>query len=270
MAIRLRFSPRTLATLGAFCGLTSSAALAQVVPQPDGIVPVRYSEGVVHGFLELRSDSGVRLAHGELIQVPRDSTIESLLRFFFRDGSRFEETVEFTQHRQLRLKSYRLVQRGPAFPFDLDARLNAGGKYEVTWTSHDDGKTDHAEGAVDAPADLANGLPLIVAKNLRAGDTITVHLVAFTPKPMLIGLRIGYAGKDSVMVGAHAEALAHWALKPELGTVKGFFAKLLGKLPPDTELWIDTEQAPTVVRVRGPLYTGPVWRIDLSGAAWVR
>lgn len=250
--------------------LASSAALAQVVPPPDGIVPVRYSEGVLHGFLELRSDSGLMLAHGELVQVPRDSTIESVLRFFFRDGSRFEETVEFTQHRQFRLKSYRLVQRGPAFPFDLDARLSAGGQYDVTWTSHDDGKTDHAEGAVDAPADLANGMPLIVAKNLRAGDTTTVHLVAFTPKPMLIGLRIGYVGKDSILVGSHAETLAHWELKPELGAVKGFFAKLLGKLPPNTEVWIDTEQAPTVVRVRGPLYTGPVWRIDLSGATWVR
>jgi hypothetical protein len=236
--------------------------------QEPGLQPVRFSEGVVHGFLELHSEGDTLLAHGELIQVPGDSTIESTTRFFFRDGSRFEETVEFTQHQTFRLKHYHLVQRGPAFGFDLDASLNADGSYSLSSQSHDKDTPEQDRGGIEAKTSLGNGMPLVVAKNLKAGDSATVALVAFTPKPQLIALRVRYSGKDSIMVGGHSEAVLHWTLTPDVGGLKGFFAKLLGKLPEPTQVWVAAEGAPIIVRVIGPLYLGPIWRIDLSGVRW--
>ena len=60
-------------------------------------VAVRFLEGAVHGFLMLRTVNGVLLAHGDLLQLNRDGTVESRMIFRFKDGSVFDETVVFTQ-----------------------------------------------------------------------------------------------------------------------------------------------------------------------------
>jgi hypothetical protein len=43
-------------------------------------VPVRFAEGTLHGFLELRNTADSLLAHGDLLQVPRDTAIEKPAR----------------------------------------------------------------------------------------------------------------------------------------------------------------------------------------------
>jgi hypothetical protein len=48
------------------------------------------------------------------------------------------------------------------------------------------------------------------------------------------------------------------------------FGKLLGKIPPDSHVWIVTQEAPMFVRFEGPLYAGPIWRIDLASPRWPR
>jgi len=108
----------------------------------------------------------------------------------------------------------------------------------------------------------------VAAMNLRLGDTVTIHLVAFTPKPRLIGLRIAFAGTDTVMLGTHAEPTAHFVLSPQLGGLTTFFAKLLGKLPPDSDVWIVMDQVPAFIRFEGPMYLGPVWRLSLTTPTW--
>ena len=55
-------------------------------------------------------------------------------------------------------------------------------------------------------------------------------IVAFTPKPRLIGLHIAFASLDTVMLGRQVEPTARFVLKPKLGALIGFFAKLLGKI----------------------------------------
>jgi hypothetical protein len=234
----------------------------------EGPVPVRFSEGTVHGFLELRTDDDSLLAHGDLLQIPGDSGLESRMVFHLADGSLFDETTHFTQHQVFRLSYYRLIQTGPAFAVDLDAQLWADGRYEVKTTDHKDGKRDSYEGRLELPEDVSNGMPVILAKNLKPGDSATVHLVAFTPTPRLIGLQIGFAGTDSVRLGPRGEAVAHFVLKPQLGALTKFFAKLLGKLPPDSHLWIVTDRVPAFIRFRGPLYSGPVWRLSLTTPTW--
>ena len=256
------------------CAAGLSAVPAAPLRAQDGTHPgrvgvaVRYSEGTVHGFLELRTDQDRLLAHGDLLQVPGDSTIKSRMVFRFADTSVFEETTIFTQHQVFRMESYHLVERGPAFGADLDATLSRDGRYVVTSTSHKDGRVQRFAGQLDLPSDVYNGLPVVIAKNLRVGDTANVHLVAFTPKPRLIGLQIAFAGTDTVMLGAHPELTAHFVLKPQLGVLIAFFAKLLGKMPPDSHVWIVMDQVPTFVRFEGPMYSGPVWHLSLATPTW--
>ncbi len=255
----------------ALCGwalLLPAALHAQSQAPVRGPVTVRYSEGTVRGFLELRDDRDSLLAYGDVVQVPGDSAIESRLVLRFLDQSVFEETTTFTQHQVFRMVSYQLRQTGPRFPADLEATLRADGQYAVTSTSHSDQKAQRYTGRLELPADVANGLPGILARNLRIGDTADVHIVAFTPKPRLVGLRIAYSGVDSVRVGGGVHPVARFRVKAQLGALTAFFARLLGRLPPDSHIWMLLTDAPAFIRFEGPMYFGPVWRLSPVTPAW--
>lgn len=260
----------------AWLSLVSLAAVTAVMAQqrarrvePAGI-PVRFTEGSVHGFLELRTADGAVLAPGDLTQVVRDQWIESRMVFHFPDSSVFEETVAFSQHRVFAMQTYHQVQRGPAFANDIDATLSRSGAYVVKSKSHRDGKEQRYTGSLVLPPDVYNGMIITIAKNLSASDTETVHIVAFTPRPRLIGLQFAPSGSERLLFGQHAETAVNFALKPRLGALLGLFARLVGKRPPDTHTWIVFEDAPAFVRYEGPMYSGPVWRIDMATPRWPR
>jgi hypothetical protein len=236
----------------------------------DAGVVVRYAEGTQHGFLELRTAAGALLAHGDLLQVPRDREMESRLVFHFPDASVFEETVRFTQRDVFTLQNYHLVQRGPAFENDLEVTLARSGRYVVKTKSHKDGDEKQYTGTLDLPPDIYNGMIITIAKNLVPRVSRTVHVVAFTPKPILIGLEIVPTNSQRLLIGEHAETAVHFKLKPKLGTALKLFANLAGKAPPDSDIWIISDEVPAFVRFEGPLYSGPVWRIDLTSPSWPR
>ena len=230
-------------------------------------VPVRYPEGTVHGFLELRTAAGALLAHGDLLQIVKDGAIES--RMFFRfPTSVFEETVTFTQRGVFTMQHYHLVQSGTAFADDLDVTLERSGAYIVKTLSHRDGKAKTFTGTLELPSDIYNGMVITVAKNLPAGAGKTVHIVAFTPEPRIIALELAPSGTDHVLNGTHKETVSHIVLKPKLGVFLKFFATLKGIAPPDSHVWIVTDLVPAFVRYQGPLFTGPVWRINLTSPTW--
>ena len=231
-------------------------------------IPVRYSEGMVHGFLKLETADGKLLAHGDLLQVPKDRGIESRMVFHFADSSVFEEKVTFTQHGVFSMQDYHLVQRGPAFERDLDVTLLQSGQYTVKTRSHKDGETDQSTGVLTLPPDVYNGMVITIAKNMVPRDTQTVHIVAFTPKPRLIGLELAPTGTGRVMLGGHSEKAVHYKLKPRLGTFVKVMASILGKAPPDSDAWIVTDDVPAFVRFEGPMYMGPVWRLSLASPTW--
>jgi hypothetical protein len=162
------------------------------------------------------------------------------------------------------LQSYHLIQRGAAFTADLDAVLSADGAYHVASSSHKGGKTKIYEGTLTMPSDVSNGLPIVLLKNLGAHDSQTVHLVAFTPAPRMIQLKLTPVSDRAIGNGKQGESAMEFDLKPIVGGLAGFFGKLLGKIPPDSHVWIVTQGAPMFVRFEGPLYMGPVWRIDLA------
>ncbi len=255
----------TLALLAVFSTGMAQQRERRVEP---AAVPVRYAEGTVHGFLELRTATGVILAHGDLLQVARDREIESRMVFHFPDTSVFEEAVTFTQHDVFTMQHYHLVQSGPAFADDLEVALARSGQYVVRTKSHKDGGEKQFTGKLDLPPDVYNGMVITIAKNLSTRDTQTVHIVAFTPEPRLIGLEIAPSNSQRVLLGQHAETAVHFKLKPKLGALLKIFATLLGKAPPDSDAWIVTDDVPAFVRFEGPLYSGPVWRLDLTSPSW--
>ena len=246
--------------------------MALVWPSPLAADPVavRFVEGVLHGFLMLRTVNGVLLAHGDLFQVNRSGKVESRMIFRFKDGSVFDEMVVFTQQRVFTMQSYRLVHRGPVFAEDTEISLErASGKYRVKTKARKDGQEKALDGTLDLPPDVYNGMVLTVVKNLAKGPNEIVHIVAFTPTPRLIKLELAPMGEHKVLVGELAKTASHYVLKPQLGTWLKLFATLLGRMPPDYHAWVLTDEVPAFVRFEGPLYTGgPIWRIEVTSPRW--
>src|SRR5258708_7553514 len=83
-------------------------------------VTVRFTEGLVRGFLSLRTLDGTRVADGDLIQRAQGDRVTTRLVFRFKDGSLRDETSVFSQRGTFRLISSHLVQKGPSFPQPLE------------------------------------------------------------------------------------------------------------------------------------------------------
>src|SRR5579859_3468605 len=86
---RVRFGSLTL--LIVFVALLKSGIL------PADQIPVRYTEGLTHGFLALRTLAGSTIAYGDMFEVARGGRVTLRLVFHFRDGSLHDETAVFSQ-----------------------------------------------------------------------------------------------------------------------------------------------------------------------------
>ena len=256
-------------TLGA---LLACAALLRPAMLPAEPVAVKNAEGLVHGFLVLRSTDGKILASGDLIQVARGDRVTTRLVFHFKDGSLHDETAVFSQRGRFRLLSDRLVQKGPAFERPMEMTIDtASGQVNVRYTEKDGKEKTEAE-HLDLPADLANGLVTTLLKNIRPSAAPTVvSLVAATPKPRLVKLSITAGGADSFTIAGESRKATHFVVKVDIGGLTGVFASLLGKQPPDSHVWILQGEAPAFVKSEAPLFLGgPPWRIELTSPVWPR
>jgi hypothetical protein len=246
--------------------LAASLFIAALVsPAAGGPVAVRYQEGVTHGFLTLRSTAGELLADGDLLQVVRGERVESRLVFRFRDGSVYDETAVYSQNKVFTLLSYRLQQRGPSFPDEMQISLERErdrGRYQVTSRRAGD-EAETVSGETELPPDAYNGMMTMLLKNLPKGAGETVHVLAFTPKPTLVKLEMTPLEAEPVPAGERRVPATHYVLKPKLGLLRGAAAALLGKTPADYHCWIIPAELPAFVGIDGPLYTGgPIWRIE--------
>ncbi|MEO8190047.1 MAG: hypothetical protein ABI682_06870 [Acidobacteriota bacterium] len=230
-------------------------------------VSVRHAEGLVHGFLVLRSLDGTILAHGDLIQMSHGSRVSSRLVFHFKDGSVQDETAVFSQSGRFRLLTDHLVQRGPSFPHPQEVSIDAV-QGRVTVKHRDN---DGAEKIIDErmalPDDLANGLVLTLAKNIAPdAAATTVSMVLATPKPRLVKLVLTRAGDDRFSVaGGGSYKVTRFTAHIDIGGLAGLAAKLLGKQPPDASVWILEGEAPGFVKSENVFFQdGPVWRIELA------
>ena len=250
---------KRIAVLGAV------AVVAALSPLRAAPVPVRFAEGVTHGFLVLRDLDGAQLAQGDLLQVAHGDDIEKRMVFRFKDGSVFDERVTFTEKGTYALKTYHLSQTGPSFTADTEISMSsATGAYRVTTTDHKGGGEKTLEGTLELPADVYNGMILTVVKDLPVGKSETIHFVAFTPEPRIIELDLAPDGALNVAVGDLTKSAVHYVMKPRLGVWLRLIATILGRVPPDLHAWILTDDVPAFVAFEGSFTTpGPVWRIEL-------
>ena len=250
--------------------LLASAALwlpGRALGEP---VKVRHTEGLVHGFLALRTLDGALLASGDLIQTARSGRVASRLIFRFKDGSRHEETTVFSQDGTFALINHHLVQQGPSFPRPLDMRIDVAKRKVTVRYSDDDGEQQMESENLESPSSLANGLILTLLKNVSPGAApLTVPMVAATPKPRVVDLEITASGEETFSTPGATRKAMHYVVKVEIGGLAGLLAPLVGKQPPDSHVWILGGDAPAFVKSEQPLYAeGPVWRIELASPVW--
>ena len=253
-------------------GVLIGAALLRPGTTSSEPVAVRYMEGLVHGFLALRSPDGKPLASGDLIQLARGDRVTSRLVFRFTDGSTHDETAVFSQRGHFRLLSDRLVQKGPAFERAIDMTIDRQSGQVAVRYKDDDGKEKTEVEHLELPPDLANGMIITLLKNVR-GPAVpkSVSFVAATPKPRLVKLGITVAGAEPFSIAGSPRRATHYVLKVDIGGVSGLLAPLLGKQPPDSHVWILEGEAPAFVRSEASLYMGgPLWRTDLISPVWPR
>jgi len=180
LTLRHRFSVVTLAGI----------ALMWAAPSAEPVL-VRHVEGLLHGFLSLRSAEGTLLANGDLIQGARGNTVTSRLVFHFKDGSLSDETAVFSQRGHFSLIGDHVVQQGPAFGQPIDMTIDRAAGHVVVRYKNDQGEEKVEDEQMQFPADLANGMLITLLKNVRR-DALppNVSLVAASPKPRLVKLTI--------------------------------------------------------------------------------
>src|SRR2546430_17127040 len=103
-------------------------------------VPVRHMEGLMHGFLALRTLDGKRLADGEMTQIAEGDRVTSRLIFRFKDGSVYDDTTIFSQRGAFQLLSDHLVQRGPSFKQPMEASVEPSSRQVTVRYKDKDGE----------------------------------------------------------------------------------------------------------------------------------
>ena len=244
--------------------------IAALVYSPAEAAPiaVRFSEGVTHGFLLVRSLAGEIIGQGEMTQVVKEGDlVESHLVFKFKDGSLYDEKVVFSQQRVFTLISYRLSQHGPSFPDQIDVSIDrASGEYTVRSTTGEEGKEEVLTGVFDLPKDVYNGMVITVLLNLPPGAGETVNFLAFTPAPEVLKLELLPVSEDTVRLGDLSRKALQYEFRPDIGMIRELLGKVTGKLPAQFHYncWILADEVPSFVHFEGPLQLmGPIVRIEL-------
>jgi hypothetical protein len=225
-------------------------------------IPVRRTQGTIHGFLILKTLEGKTLAAGDIVQVAHGDRVTSRLTYHFRDGSLDDETTVFTQNRVFRLISDHHVQRGPSFPKPLDMLIDAASGQITSRDKAGKVSQDH----LDLEPDVCNGLPLILLFNLDpAAPPSRLSMVAPTAKPRLVHILLAGEGEDALTISGVRRKATNFRIKVEIGGVTGMIAPIVGKQPEDIHVWILGGEAPGFVKEEGQFYEGgPIWRVELA------
>ena len=260
---RLRTIALLVVAAGAFLAVPSALA------DP---ITVHHAEGTLHGFLSLSNAGGKVIAVGDLLQVTEGDKVTSHLVFHFKDGSLDDETTVFTQKDEFKLIADHHVQKGPFFPTQIDMSIDAGSG-EVTVRSKDkDGKEDVKTERMELPADLYNGMVTPITKNLNPEAAETkVSMIVATPAPRVVTL--AFSPRPTLpflLAGVRRKALGY-EIKFELGGLAGIVAPIIGKKPPDVQIWVEGGELPTFIKETGPTYAqGPILTIQLTSPTWPR
>ena len=241
--------------------------------QPNGVpgeqVTVRHLEGLSNGFLALRTMEGKLLADGEITQVAKGDRVTGRVLFRFKDGSIYDDIAIFSQDGSFRLLSDHLVEKGPSFKHPMETLLDASTGQVTVRYRDDDGEEKTINQRLDLPADVANGLLMTLVKHIQPSvSETTVSFVATTPSPRLVKLLIVPQGEEPLSHGTIKLKAMHYAVKVKIGGITGVLAHLMGKQPPDMQIWVLGGDAPAFVKLEGQFYDGgPIWRVELATPA---
>jgi hypothetical protein len=143
------------------------------------------------------------------------------------------------------------------------------GQVAVRYTDEHGEKKNDVE-RLELPDDLGNGMMNTVLKNVqRDALPATVSYVAATPKPRVVKLIITSAGTEPFSTAGAMRHATHYVVKVDLGGVAGLLAPVLGKKPPDSQVWMLTGDAPVFLKSEMTLYEGgPLWRVEPALPAW--
>ena len=241
------------------CVLSYSAAAEQV--------QVRHPEGTLHGYLSLRSEEGTMLGAGDLIQTVRGAVVTAHMVFHFKDGSLDDETTVFSQRGKFQMISDHHIQKGPFFEHPIDMTIDARKGQVTVHTADKDGKDSVSTDHMKLDADVVSGLMIIpIVKNLTADAGADTQMVVATPKPRLVKLVFSPDGEDPFSLAGVERKALHYQIKFDLGGVAGFIAPMIGKQPPNIEVWVEGGEVPAFVKEEGPLAAdGPVVIIQQTG-----
>ena len=231
-------------------------------------VPVRFPQGSAHGFVVLKTMSGIRIATGDMTQSVHGDRVSSRLMLRFLDGSIDDDRTVFSQRGTFRLISDHHIQRGPSFPKPIDVLIDASTGDITSRTKEGKIVQEH----LDLPDDVSNGLPPNLLMNLLPSTPETrLSFVAPGAKPRLIHFTVKPAGDVSFTVGGSQRKAIDYILHIELGGITGVIAPIIGKQPGDYHIWILGGPSPAFIREEGALYEGgPVWRIEQVSPSFPR
>jgi hypothetical protein len=231
---------------------------------------VRRMEGTIHAFLELLAEDGTVVASGDSVQVLHGDRVTTQTIFSFKDGSIDDETTVFSQHHTFQLITYRHIQKGPSFPHPMDVMIEAHSGQVTVRSTDKDGKEEVKASHVNLPPDLANGMVPLVVENMPADAPETsVSMLVATPKPRVVKLVFSKRGEENFSVGGSPRKAIHYEIKIDLGGVAGVVAPLIGKEPPNIQIWTVGGKAATFIREQGPIYPdGPMMTIQLASPVW--
>jgi hypothetical protein len=251
-----------------FAGLVAMALLGSSCGVQGQSLKLRYKTASEHGFLILLDAAGAIIASGELTQVHTRHRIRLHVVFHFRDGSIDDETTFYSQGDTIRLITDRHIQRGKSFPHPCDVMIDVG-KQQVTVRdlskTADEAKPEH----MDLPPDLSNGVLFTLIQNMQPDDPIEVPYVALSPKPRMVKLAIAKGGENPFTVGGRSYKAVIYDVKVHIGGVAGIVAPMIGKQPPDLQVWVSESKVPAIIRMDAALYTdGPIWSVRLASPAW--
>ena len=246
----------------AFVSLTSPATAEPI--------PVRNQRGSVRGFLELRSEDGRIVASGDFIQRAEGDRVTCETIYHFRDGSFDDETTVYTQRGTLHLLTDHRIQRGPFFTHPMDVLIDVRSGQVTVRTPGKDGKPEVKVEHLDLPPDQANGVISAIVENMRSTDPPrTLSLLLAAPKLLQAKLVITPIGESTTSVAGLPRKAIHYRIKVDLGGILGLVAPLVGKAPPDIDVWTVGTDVATFARERGPFYPeGPMITIQLASPTW--
>jgi hypothetical protein len=233
-------------------------------------IKVKYPQGVLHGFVVVRTEEGKKIGVGDFQQTVSGTQVTVKMALHLEDGSVFEDTSVFSQRAAFRLISDHFLEKGPVYKDPMEVWINCQTNH-VKVLETKDGKDKVTVTHLNLPADLANGIMAILLENITDDVEHTLPILAATPKPRIIKLIVAPEGEDLFSVEGAKYKAKRYLERVEIGGVAGVVAPLVGEKPPDARAWILTGDAPLVLKSVGPLAAGtPVWQIELTCPMWAQ